>query len=220
MSVFFTTRPDDNSGENTSIIEFLEEYKLLHFEYGEEPSITDALDTTLTIGHYQIWSDGGEGYLVQGDGVGNLGGGLYIISSGAEVTVTQNGSGTVPSEETFVAVHGGVSFIAWALIGEETNVIYFLPHTGKAWYGVLTPPAVATNNADNLTIILLKPDGTYHVKRCGQAMSGNFEFFTHIYDDASPTESEVYFTGKEFDYRPPGLPAGDYVAPQFTYVPD
>lgn len=220
MSVFFTTRPD--SEESASLLlSFLEEYKLLVDELIFIPSNSSSLDTELTIGHYQIWQDLTGEHLVTGTGVGKISGSSsYIVPSGAEVTVNQNGSLTAPSEETFVVLQEGAAFIAWALIDEESNVVYFLPHTGKAWYGVLTAPAEDGNNPDNIRVILLMADGTFHTQRLGAQVNENFVFFTHLYNDSSGGSSEVYFTGKELEYVPDGLPTNTYVAPVFTYVPD
>lgn len=62
-------------------------------------------------------------------------------------------------------------------------------------------------------------DGTFHQQTFGNDINENFVFFTHVSNTTS-TQSEIYFTGKELDYVPDGLPTDAWVDPEFTYVPD
>jgi len=219
MSVFFTTRGDTADSDENGWNAMFEEYKILIWDAQfPTPSNSAPLDTQLSIGHYQIWTDNGAAFAVSGDGVLQFATGVYFIPSGAEVTVTQDGAGTVPSAETFVVWEVDTPFIAW-VFANEGSIDYLFPHTGKAWYGALTVPAESGSDTDVAIVVLLKADGTYHVKRLGNKINTNFEFFTHLYLVDNPS-AEVYFTGKELTYVPEGLPTGDYVAPSFTYTPD
>lgn len=217
LSVYFTGRPDSSEDVyGNEPAAFYQQYKLLYNTLAPEPSISAPLDTQLELAQYQLWADDTGQFTVSGTGVLSLNG-YWLIPSGTEVTVTQNGSGSVPSAETFIAAT--TPFIAWILLDGET-VTYFLPHTGKAWYGVLTAPAEDSSNTDNIRIVLLMADGTYHSQKFGQQVNENFVFFTHLYNDSSNGNGEVYFTGKELEYVPEGLPTNTYVAPTFIYVPD
>jgi len=217
MSVYFTSRPD-TADDYLDMLAFFQDYKLLDGTVSSEPVLTDPLDTALSLAKYQIYFDNLGLFLVTGTGVLNIGTNYWLIPSGAEVTVTQNGSGDVPSAETFPAL--GDPVIVWIkLNGDEDAVIYLYPHTGKAWYGVLTSPAEDGADPDKLRIVLLMADGTFHTQAFGQHINENFAFFTHLYD-LGGTDAEVYFTGKELDYTPTGLPTEAWEEPTFIYVPD
>lgn len=216
-SVFFTTRND--SGSSDSIFYFiLEDYKIIDSTVFATPQISSPLNKTLTLKRFTAWTDNLNGFLVDGgDGWIVTQDGVHIIPSGNTVTVAQNGSLTVPDENTFTQLLGGQDFLLWVnATGGEGEI---LPYTGKAWYGAITAPAQTGPSAYPFRIFLLKADGTYHTKQTANKLCDNFFLFTHLANLNGGQNSEVYFTGKEFDYIPDDIP-GAYVAPDITYLPD
>lgn len=211
-SVFFTSRKDALD-DDAAIVEYNGQYKLVGNTFAGYLSVSDPLDTQLELRKYQIWVDDTGTFLVTGTGVISLGG-YYLIPSGTSVTVSQNGSLSVPDENTFVA--GSDPQVMWIL--EDEGLVYLFPYSGKAWYGAITLSAKDSGNGDQIYLFLIKGDGSYHTQTLPQAVNPNFVFFTHI--GLGGITGEIYFTGKELEYVPDGFPTDEYVAPEFTYVPD
>lgn len=208
-SVFFTSRAD--SDESSDLFSLLEEYKILNSSIVVSlPDEEEPLNTVIPTGMYQIWGGATE-FLVTGTGVVDYGSGYWLIPTGIEVTVTQNGAASVPSAETFVAIGDPTVF----LISEtEGTLNYIFPYHGKAWFGYLTVSGTDTV----LKLALIKPDGTYHIEDLGnQIPRDTLLFFTHLFYDS---DADMYFTGKELTYVADDYPTDAWVAPGFTYVPD
>lgn len=214
-SVFFTTRPDNDDSDGNYFALF-EDYKILDADWSA-PDTEQALDATIgpESGLYQIWT-GSIDFLVTGTGVLQLVSGVWLIPTGVEVTVTQNGAIEVPSAETFVAL-GDPAFM-YVTDNGEGAADPMIPYRGKAFYGHLT----LSDDTASLTLVLIRPDRTFHVQQftADAAVQDKSSpvFFTHIF--CATGGIEIYFTGKELTFVDADYPADAYVAPTFIYVPD
>lgn len=213
-SVFFTTRPNTDDSVNPYFPLF-EDYKIFADILFTVPDTHQALDALVAndSGLYQIWF-GDPIFLVAGTGVLDIGNGIWLIPTGAEVTVTQNGAEQAPSAETFTSI-GDPTFLY--VEDDSGDAAQLLPYRGKAFYGHLT----LSDNTNEVFLVLVRPDKTYHVQEfpIGFANDRNYPvFFTHIF--CATADIEIYFTGKELTFVDDEYPAAAYVAPEFTYVPD
>lgn len=215
-SVYFTTKKDTGDSLDT-YYPLLEDYKILDTATFSLPDNENPLDTSVApeSGLYQIWSGSIE-FIVTGTGVLQLVSGVWLIPTGIEVTVTQNGSVSVPGADTFLAVSDPV-FMYVADNGEGAGDPT-LPYRGKAFYGHLT----LSDDTAALTIVLIRPDRTYHSQQFTTTAAAQDKsspvFFTHIF--CATGGMEIYFTGKELTFVDADYPADAYVAPTFVYVPD
>lgn len=214
-SVFFTTRPNTDDSINPYFPLF-EDYKILNGTEFTVPETNQALDALVAndSGLYQIWF-GDPIFLVAGTGVLGMSNGIWLIPTGAEVTVTQNGAEQAPSAETFISI-GDPTFLY--VEDDSGEAVQLLPYRGKAFYGHLT----LTNAENQLLLVVVKPDKTYSVQTFDIVANAyersNPVFFTHIFSNTGGIE--IYFTGKELTFVDDEYPAAAYVAPEFTYVPD
>lgn len=207
---------------------FFEDYKILTNPIFNAPGPssqgTDIASQQTSVGHYKFYVGSGNAWQVTGIGVGNVGDGIYIIPSGAEVTVTQNGDPTVPDETNFfdlsTVVAGLSDFFAYVFL-DGNDIDWILPYRGKAFYGNL----VQSGNQeilDSLTLLVFTKDGkpsTMYLPSLGSGPTSNPVFFTHILG-AQTDNPVIQFSGKEFDYEADDLPTGAYVEPTITFVPD
>ena len=219
-SIFFTCRRD--TGESISIwYPLFEQRKILDRGNFMVPSIiSTAFELDYAFGAdsglYQIWT-GDVNYIVSGAGVSNIDNGIWVIPSGAEVTVTQNGGAEPPSAINFLPV-GDPAFAY--VMDDGGSVAEFLPYHGKAYYGNLILPAEEAS--DLIQIALVRPDRTFNAmsicrSEVDQLMIGPV-FFTHI--SCENEIGDIWFIGKEFTFVDSDFPTDSWVEPEFTYVPD
>lgn len=180
------------------------------------PSFGDHLEEGFgTIGLYQLYTGDSAWNLNSTPETISIGSAAFIVPSGVELTVSQNGSGIVPGEENFLPF--GDPQLYW--VGEIDGDLYVLPYNGKLWFGNVHFTAEVPDSSNYYAeFACIMADGTFYTRRFDALPdTGSPILFTHVF--VSHSDVEVYFTGKEIDLAVAELPT-TYVEPDITFVPD